>query len=234
LQTCQWDGVLRKVTIQLETNGAGLRRRRHGVALGFTLIELMIAVCIIGVLASIAIPGFKTYMMAARGAEVPANLSTMYKSAVAYWDKPLADRGLGATASGHCLIQTCCGGATSAPPLASLSGEKQIIDWSTVDGFNDIGFAPSGGVYAGYAIDSYASDVGFAGTCGVTADMFDPEFGNVYQFIGVTDLDADGIYGGQVLMVGIRGEELFRAPGWSSLNDYLGGACPFCAEGFID
>ncbi len=44
---------------------------------GFTLIELMIAVCIIGVLASIAIPSFSAYTKRARATEVPGNLGSI-------------------------------------------------------------------------------------------------------------------------------------------------------------
>jgi type IV pilus assembly protein PilA len=53
---------------------------------GFTLIELMIVVSIIGILASIAIPAYQDYMTRARVAEIFA-MSTPIKKAIAnYYD----------------------------------------------------------------------------------------------------------------------------------------------------
>jgi prepilin-type N-terminal cleavage/methylation domain-containing protein len=46
---------------------------------GFTLIELMIVVAILGVLATIAIPGFLEYMKRARSAEVGEQLTAIGK-----------------------------------------------------------------------------------------------------------------------------------------------------------
>ena len=52
---------------------------------GFTLVELMIVVAILGILAAIAIPAFQRYVKKARTAEVAGHLSKMWTGATAYY-----------------------------------------------------------------------------------------------------------------------------------------------------
>ncbi len=52
---------------------------------GFTLIELMIVVAIIGALASVAIPSFINYQMTSKRAEAYANLGALAKTQKAYY-----------------------------------------------------------------------------------------------------------------------------------------------------
>ena len=59
-----------------------MKRQRHGSRAlrrrGFTLVELMVTVVIVGILASIAIPNFLRYMSKAKQAEARTNLKTIY------------------------------------------------------------------------------------------------------------------------------------------------------------
>jgi type IV pilus assembly protein PilA len=52
---------------------------------GFTLIELMIVVAIIGILAAIAIPNFLRYQATSRQSEAKTNLGGIFVSEVAYF-----------------------------------------------------------------------------------------------------------------------------------------------------
>lgn len=52
---------------------------------GFSLIELMIVVAIIGILASIAVPNFKKFQVKARQSEAKAQLTSLYTAEKAFY-----------------------------------------------------------------------------------------------------------------------------------------------------
>lgn len=87
---------------------------------GFTLIELMIVVAIIGILAAVAIPAYQDYVVKAKFAEVES-IANSYKTAVAACLQETAD----ATA--------CDNGANGVPVtqatthVASVTVENSVI-----------------------------------------------------------------------------------------------------------
>ncbi len=79
---------------------------------GFTLIELMIVVAIIGILASIALPAYQTYTKKARFSEV-VMAATAPKTAVEICSQT---QGIFSAA-----VSNCAGGSNGVPPDVSVA-----------------------------------------------------------------------------------------------------------------
>jgi type IV pilus assembly protein PilA len=102
---------------------------------GFTLIELMIVVAIIGILAAIAIPNFMKYQLRAKFGELPANMNALFKAQESlHQSERLVPGGLPGQYYGFALLPTGCDvtGGLGTSKRTWLPTDIQIaanIDW---------------------------------------------------------------------------------------------------------
>lgn len=198
--------------------------KRHAA---FTLIELMIVVCIIGVLASVALPTYQKFIMESKGAEGVMTVSQLYKGAAAYWEMPSATQGIAATSAGHCLVVGDSDAQTEAgagmPPMPPTP-QKRSVEYSHNEIFAALGFSRADAVY----FVAFPLTEATRGAC-------DPTDGIVYYFLAASDLDGDGMLGGYYLPVFVRGDEIYRSPGYKGVENFMfeafGAGCPQCAGG---
>ena len=174
---------------------------------GFTLIELMIVVAIIGILSAIAIPAFINYVKRSKTTEASLNLKNLFQGAATYYKQPQWPQGAVVTVGAVNSATECIVAPAQADYVAT--DQKRIHAWNLDnDGpsYDALNFAPQEPVYYQYDVASIAA---VGGSCGVASGL--PA---VYTFRAYGDLDGDAVFSTYEMAVGSSLDNaLMRAPG---------------------
>ena len=118
-----------------------MKRSMKRLMAGFTLVELMIVVVILGILAAVAIPAFTRYVKRSKTSEAAGNISKIYQGQVSYYQ-----------ASQERSTQASFVNATAMPSASPTNVKYQpnVTQWTDDASWNAVSFSLDTGHYYQY------------------------------------------------------------------------------------
>jgi len=164
---------------------------------GFTLIELMIVVAIIGALSALAIPAFAKYVRRSKTSEATHNLRKLFDSSVAYYSNESA------TVAGTIVAKTfpstvgptpaansCCG--TGGKCVPNPAGFAALPSW------NALNFSVNDPHYYWYTYTSAGSDATAAFTASANGNLDCTGAYSTFERVGSVDA-TNAVKGGSAI-----------------------------------
>lgn len=166
--------------VQVQRGGPGRARpweaRSRGSRGGYTLIELMLTLAIIGVLSSIAIPMLISYQLRSKAAEGVTNIAAIQKAVEAYYAE----------------YSVYVSAMPATPAAVGVMKQPWGIGPEDPHGFNAIGYVPEGQVYFQYGV---TSDGSTAYTIGARSDLDGDGAYNTWGYVKPSGDTAAGVVG---------------------------------------
>jgi prepilin-type N-terminal cleavage/methylation domain-containing protein len=158
---------------------------------GFTLLELMVVVAIIGVLAAVAIPAFTKFVRRSRNTEVLMNLRVIFNSSATYLLQE------GATSAGAMRDKQFPVSAPPTPALSSLGSTPVLTStWNTNPTWVALQFGLSDPHYFAYQYDSSGINTSASFTVSGYSNMDnDTVFATFVRFGTVSAMEVEGTPG---------------------------------------
>lgn len=124
-----------------------MKRSIKRLMAGFTLVELMIVVVILGILAAVAIPAFTRYVKRSKTSEAAGNIAKIYQAQLTYYQAS-AERQPVAT------FLTAAATPAATPSAGKFAANAQL--WQTGT-WSDIGFGLDSSHYYQYSTNGSSS-----------------------------------------------------------------------------
>ncbi|MFH1018176.1 MAG: prepilin-type N-terminal cleavage/methylation domain-containing protein [Pseudomonadota bacterium] len=160
--------------------------KKRGVK-GFTLIELMIVVAIIGILAAVAIPAFMRYIKKTKTTEAAINVRKIYDGEIAYFDEDHVLQ------NGTILTKQFV--SIGPNPTTALSIQKQTANWET-DGWIALKFGTDSPVLYRYQAIGTGTGTASNFTAQAQGDIDGDGTTSLFQRIGSVDSASGEVVGG--------------------------------------